>query len=302
MTESSGPGIQNARPDRQRGRPRQASIRGCVLKGWLYQLLMVPYFVVVVYPVIWLICSSLKSNLELFTDVWSVPKVPQWDNYARAWLEAGISRYFLNSVLVTTVALSGTILLGAAAAYVLARYKFPGSNLVYLVFVAGLMIPASIGIIPLFFLMKDLGLLNSLLGLVVVYLATNLPFTVFVLYGFFRTLPSELSDAAEIDGCSSIGTFFRVMLPLARGGIVIVAIFGFVAIWNEYLYALILLSDPKLRTLPLGVANLNIVGRYHADWTALLAGLVIVMLPSFVAYVLFQRQFREGITLGAQKG
>jgi N-acetylglucosamine transport system permease protein len=271
-------------------------------RGWPYQLFLFPFLIAVVFPMIWLFYSSLKTNRELFTSVWALPSVPQWDNYVRAWSTAGISEYFINSITVTGFALTATLFLGACAAYVLARYSFPGSHIIYIGFAAGMMIPTFVGIIPLFFLMKDLGLLDSHLGLISVYVATNLPFTVFVLYGFFRTLPSELSDAAEIDGCSPIGVFFRVMLPLARGGIVAVAIFDFISIWNEYLYALVLISNPKLRTLPLGVANLYIVNRYHADWTALLAGLVIVLIPSFLVYTFFQSQFSEGITIGATKG
>jgi len=294
--------VQIAKSGWQRERSRLISILGQIIRDWPYQLLMAPYFVAVIYPLFWLICSSLKSNRELFISTWSLPEVLQWGNYARAWRKAGISQYFFNSVLVTGLALTGTIFFGALTAYALARYKFPGSKLIYLFFVAGIMMPMIIGIIPLFFLMKDLGLLNSRVGLILVYVAKNLPFTIFVLHGFFRSPPSELMDAAEVDGCTPIGTFFRVMFPIAREGIIVVAIFDFIAIWNEYMYALVLISDSELRTLPLGVANLYIVGRYHADWTMLLAGLVIVMIPSFVVYIFLQGRFREGITLGAKKG
>jgi len=302
MTESHDPETNGWRSTGKLGHPWRARTVSRITRGWNYQLVMIPCFLAVVCPMIWLVSSSLKTNLELFTGAWSLPEVPQWHNYTRAWVEAGISQYFFNSALVAAFGVTAATLLAATAAYVLARYRFPGSDLVYLTFTAGLMVPESVGIIPLFFLMKELSLLNSHLGLIIVYAAMNLPFGVFVMYGFFRTLPSELSDAAEIDGCSPFGTFFRVMFPLARGGILIVAIFDFIAIWNEYLYALVLVSEEKLRTLPLGVANLNLVNRYHADWTALLAGLTIVMLPSFILYAIFQSQFREGITLGAQKG
>jgi N-acetylglucosamine transport system permease protein len=251
---------------------------------------------------IWLGYSSLKTNLELFTSAWALPQAPRWDNYVRAWSKAGISQYFLNSVLVTGFSLVFTLLLGAMIAYALARFSFPGSQLLYSLFVAGMFIPSFIGIIPLFFLMKDLGLLNTRQGLIAVYIATNLPFTIFVLHGFFRTLPSELADAAEVDGCSPIGAFFKVILPLARSGLVVVAIFDFMTIWNEYLYALVLISDAKLRTLPVGLANLYVLSRYNADWTEMLAGLVILMIPTLIVYIFFQNQFREGVTLGAQKG
>jgi len=273
-----------------------------LLRGWPYQILLLPYLFAVVFPMIWLGYSSLKTNLELFTSAWALPQAPRWDNYVRAWSKAGISQYFLNSVLVTGFSLVFTLLLGAMIAYALARFSFPGSQLLYSLFVAGMFIPSFIGIIPLFFLMKDLGLLNTRQGLIAVYIATNLPFTIFVLHGFFRTLPSELADAAEVDGCSPIGAFFKVILPLARSGLVVVAIFDFMTIWNEYLYALVLISDAKLRTLPVGLANLYVLSRYNADWTEMLAGLVILMIPTLIVYIFFQNQFREGVTLGAQKG
>lgn len=273
-----------------------------LLRGWPFQFLMFPYLIAVLFPIAWLIYSSFKTTREFFTSVWSLPQVPQWDNYVRAWAKAGVSQYFANSVWVTTLSLGGTLLLGAAAAYVLSRFNFRGRQLIYLLFVAGLWIPSIVGLIPLFFLLLDLRLLNSHLGLILVYMASCMPFTVFVLQGFFRTLPSELADAAEVDGCSPIATFFRVMLPLVRGGLITVAIFDFLSIWNEYLYALVFISEPSLRTLPLGVANLYIVNRYHSDWPALLAGVVIVMIPSFLIYALFQSQFREGVTMGARKG
>jgi N-acetylglucosamine transport system permease protein len=273
-----------------------------LMRGWPYQLVLVPYLLVVIFPMVWLVYSSFKTNLELFASSWKLPVVPQWNNYINAWTQAGISKYFFNSVLVTTVSLVSTILLGSMVAYALSRFNFPGSQFLYSFFVAGMFIPPFIGIIPLFFLLHYLRLLNTLQGLMLVYTATNLPFTIFVLYGFFRTLPTELSDAAEVDGCSPIGAFFRVIFPMARSGLLVVGIFDFMTIWNEYLYALVLISDTKLRTLPVGVASLYVLSRYNADWTKMLAGLVILMIPTLIVYLIFQNQFREGITMGARKG
>lgn len=270
--------------------------------GWPYQLVLIPYLLAVLFPMVWLIYSSLKTNLELFSGSWKFPAVPQWGNYVNAWTDAGIGKYFSNSVLVTTVSLVLTVLLGSMVAYALAKFSFPGNKFLYSVFVAGMFIPPFISIIPLFFIMDTLGLLNTLRGLVLVYTAANLPFTIFVLYGFFRTLPTEISDAAEVDGCSPIGAFFRIILPMARSGLLVVSIFDFMTIWNEYLYALVLISDDKIRTLPVGVASLYIISRYKADWTKMLAGLVILMIPTLIVYLIFQRQFREGITMGAKKG
>jgi N-acetylglucosamine transport system permease protein len=162
-------------------------------------------------------------------------------------------------------------------------------------------LPVFLGIVPLFMLMNDLGLLNTRAGLMAVYTAYMLSFPIFILYAFFKTLPNELAEAALIDGCSPFGVFWRVMLPLAKPGIVTAGIFVFIGLWNEFPLALVFLSDADLQTLPVGVASLTMTQRYQADWGALFAALTISVIPTVLFYMMFQKQIQAGLTSGALK-
>ncbi len=271
-------------------------------------LLLAGYLVWVVYPMVWVAYSSLKTDEAMFRDAFAPPSLDalQTENYARAWREARFGDYFLNSIVVTGVSVSLILLLGSMAAYALARFYHPLGRVVFGLFLAGLMVPVQLSIVPLFFELRALGLLNSVTGLVLVYTANGLPFAVFILGGFFKSLPRSLYEAAVVDGCGEAGAFWRVMLPLARPGLVTVAIFQFIGIWREYFFAFMLASgggdDAGARTLPLGLANLAITAQYRSDYGMLFAGLVIVAVPVLAVYLLLQRHLVKGITAGAVKG
>jgi len=260
---------------------------------------LVSWAAVVTLPLLWAVVSSLKTDREILTSPWTLPATPRFDNWARAWDQASIGRYFGNSAIVVGGALLLTMLLGATTAYALARYPFRGNRLVYFVFVAGMLFPVFLALVPLFFVVKQLGLLGTYPGLILVYTAYALPFTVFFLHAFFRTLPTALAEAAFLDGCSHWGVFFRVMLPLARPGLVTVGIFNFLGLWNQYLLPLVLNPDPDRYVLAQGLAALSVSQGYRSDWSGLFAGLTIAMLPVLAAYVVFQRQIRSGLTAGA---
>ncbi len=260
-----------------------------------------------VFPMVWVAYSSLKPDAAIFNRTFAPPALGdlRFDNYARAWREAHFGDYFLNSVLVTAASVALIVVLGAMAAYALARFRHPLSRPTYWLFLAGLMIPAQLAVIPLFFELRSIGLLNTRLGLILVYTANGLPFAIFVLAGFFRALPRALYEAAVIDGCGEFGAFWRVLLPLARPGLVTVAIFQFIGVWKEYFYAFMLLGgDPmgRARTLPLGLANLSITAEYRTDYGMLFAGLVLVTVPILVVYVGLQRHIIKGVAAGALKG
>jgi len=226
----------------------------------------------------------------------------KFDNFVEAWTEARIGDFFWNSLFVTISTLLLQLFLGSMASYSLAKYKFRGQGLLYYGFLAGMMFPIFLGIVPLFFLVKSLGLLDSHLGLIVVYAAFGIPFTVFVLTAFFRTIPTEIMEAGVMDGCGHFTLYWRIMLPLAKPGLTTVGIFTFISIWNEYILALVLLSSSHLRTMPLGIAVLQMVQYYEVDFGALFAGLVIVMLPTLLCYIVLQEQITKGMTVGAVKG
>jgi ABC-type glycerol-3-phosphate transport system permease component len=260
-----------------------------------------------VFPMVWVAYSSLKGDDAIFRDAFALPSLGrlQVDNYARAWTGAHFGQYFINSVAVTITSVFLIVALGAMAAYALARFSHPVGRLVFGLMVAGLTIPAQLAIVPLFFELRSMGLLNSRVGLILVYTANGLPFAVFILAGFFRTLPRSLYEAAVVDGCGEFTAFWRVLLPLARPGLVTVAIFQFIGVWKEYFYAFMLVSGDvagKARTVPLGLANLSIAAEYRTEYGMLFAGIVLVTLPIFIVYVMLQRQIVRGIAAGALKG
>ncbi len=249
-----------------------------------------------------MVVTSFKTGAEVFASPWSLPTTLHFENYSHAWKEAGIAHFFLNSLIVTVATLAILIPVGAMAAYIFARYPFKGSNLLFGSFLGGLMIPQFLAIVPLFILMTQIGLYDTKIGLTVVYVAYSLPFTVFVLTGFFQTLPKELDEAAMIDGCGHSKVFWRIMLPLVRPGLIVVGIFNAIGLWNEYSLALVLMPSDENRTLPLGIANLVMVEHYQSDWGALFAGLVIVMGPVLVLYWVFREKIHETMLAGAVKG
>jgi N-acetylglucosamine transport system permease protein len=265
------------------------------------------YLVVVVFPVLWLLYTSLKDDRAIFMSPFSLPDLHhlRWENFHRAWVGAHFSQYFLNSALVTVASLVGSLLLASMAAYALSRFQLPGGKIVLYLFLSGLMIPGQLAIIPLFFQMRSLGLLNSRFGLTLCYIAGSFPFAVFILAGFFKTLPTSLHEAAQIDGCSEWRAFWSIMLPLARPGLITVAIFEVLGFWNEFFTAFIFMSgagSERVRTLPLGLANIAITSQYRSDWGTAFAGLVLVTVPTLFFYFLLQRHLVKGITMGAVKG
>lgn len=272
----------------------------------LLALVLLGYAAWTVLPMVWVAMSSLKTDTAILRDPLAPPAWAEADfgAYGRAWSGARLGEAFLNSAFVTVAAVALILALAAPAAYALARFRLPLGRAAHALFLAGLMIPAQLAMVPLFFELRALGLLDSRLGLILVYAANGLPFAVFILAGFFRGLPRTLYEAAVVDGCGEFAAFRRVMLPLARPGLVTVAIFQFIGIWKEYFFAFMLVGGGEggARTLPLGLANLAITAQYGGDQARLFAGLVIVTLPILLVYVLLQRQLVGGIAAGALKG
>lgn len=267
-------------------------------------VLLVGYLGATVLPFLWLMMTSFKQSREVFLDPFALPSIWVFENYQRAWTVGHFGSYFWNSVLLTTSTVAATLLLASTAAYALSRFAFSGAKATQFYFLAGMMVPIQLAVVPLFFQMKALGLLNTRFGLGLVYLATSLPFAVFLLVGFFRGLPSSLREAALLDGASEWTVFWKVMLPLARPGLATVAIITFLGVWNEYLVAFMLLSgegSEALRTLPLGLASLTVVGQFRTDFGMIFAGIVIVMLPTLLIYVALEKHLTRGLTLGANK-
>jgi len=257
--------------------------------------------VMVVFPLLWAVVSSFKSDQEIFTSPWRLPSTWHFDNFSRAWNEANISGYFLNSVIVVCAGVVLTLLMSSAVAYVIARFDFPGNRALYYLFVGGMVFPGFLALVPLFFVVQSLGLLDTKLGLILVYGAHGMSFSVFFLTAFFRTQSKELAEAGLVDGCSHWGVLFRIMLPLARPGLVSIGIFQFLGMWNEYLLPLVLNTQEKNYLLTQGLANIAVTQGYHSDFSGLFAGLTISILPVLAVYLLFHRQISTGMTAGALK-
>jgi N-acetylglucosamine transport system permease protein len=264
-------------------------------------LALIAWTLIVIGPILWTFLASFKNTAEIFSSPWTMPAHLRVENWSRAWTTAHVGQYFLNSVLVVGLGTFGTMLLGSMAAYVLARYKFFGNRFVYYLFVAGLAFPVFLAIVPLFYIVKNLGLFNTHTGLVLVYIAYSLPFTVFFLTAFFKTLPTSVAEAGVIDGCSHTRLFFQVMLPMAKPGMVSVAIFNIIGQWAQYLLPVVLIADRNKYVLTQGIAQISVNAGYQADWSGLFAALSMSILPMIVVYAIFQRQIQAGLTAGAVK-
>jgi len=263
--------------------------------------ILLTYAVLVVYPMFWMLMTSMKTPWEIFSGPWRLPSGIQRANYSSAWESGTLGRKFINSIGVTVCSLALVLSLASMTAYVLGRFRFAGRNILGYVFVAGMGLPVFLGIIPLFMFMNRVHLGDTIPGLILVYAAFSLPFAVFVLTGFFRTIPRTLAEAAFMDGATPFRVFRHIMLPLAKPGLVTVGTFVFINLWNEYPLALVLLSRENIQTIPLGIAKLTMTQRYQSDWGALFAALTIGVLPTVLVYAIFQRQVQEGLIAGAIK-
>lgn len=278
-----------------------SSTGGATLNVFSHAFLVL-WVVLAAGPLVWVALTALRPSVEILSDPMGWPSSLHWENFSNAWTEASIGQYALNSLIILAGSLTGTMLLGSMAAYVIARFTFPGNRFIFLLFAGGMMFPVILALVPLFAVMENFGLLDTRPGLMIAYIAYSLPFTVFFLTSFFRTLPTGVQEAAMVDGASHTRTFFQIMLPMAKPGLVSIGIFNFLGQWNQYLLPLLLNNEEESSyVLPQGLANLAVTQGYRGDWGALFAGLTIAMLPVLVVYAVFQRQVQAGLTAGALK-
>lgn len=264
-------------------------------------VLLVIWSLIVVLPLLWVLLSSFKSTKEVLGDPLTWPDHFRWKNYVIAWTTSGVGDFFVNTVIVVGSALVIVMVLGAMCAYVLARFSFPGNRLIYYLMLAGLTFPIFLAIVPLFFILQNFGLLNTLPGLTVSYIAFALPFTVFFLHAFFKTLPNDVYEAAQVDGAGEWRTFFQVMLPMAKPGMASVSIFNFLGLWNQFLLPIALNTDQSHYVLTQGMASFQSQAGYAVNFGALFAAVVITVAPVLVVYIIFQRQLQGSVVAGALK-
>jgi raffinose/stachyose/melibiose transport system permease protein len=269
------------------------------IKNGFIQALLALNALIMLYPLVVMVLSSFKTNAEIFTSPFALPKSFSFTNLQKVWEQTNFIRYMLNSLGVTTASIVLILLFGTMAAYAIARYEFRLSSAVLMFFISGMTVPLKLAIIPLFIQLDTLHLVDSRLGLVLVYVAMGLPSAVFIMTGFLRTLPRELEESARIDGASEFLIMRRIMLPLARPAMVIVAIQNAVPIWNDFFFPLILITSDDLKTLPQGLTVF--IGEFTTDWGVMFTGLSVAALPITLLYIVLSKQFIAGITQGAVK-
>ena len=273
--------------------------RGESVRNGLIQLVLLVNALVMLYPIAIMFLSAFKSTAEIYSTPFGLPQSWSLANLTTIWAQTNFPRYLLNSALITVSAVATILVLGTMAAYAIARYRFRGNEAIYLFFLAGLMVPLKLAIIPLFIQLKTLGLIDSRAGLVLVYSAMGLPATVFILTGFLRSLPGELEQSARIDGASEARILWSIMLPLTRPALVIAGIHAAVPIWNDFFFPLVFVQSDDYKTLPQGLTIF--MGEYNTDWGVLFAGLALASLPITLVYVVLSKQFIAGLTQGAIK-
>ncbi len=252
------------------------------------------------FPLWWAFASSLKTQQTVFNDLSLFPKDPHWENYILAWTKADFGVYFLNSLLYTVTVVMGVVLIASMAAYAFSRLQFPGKNLFFLILISTMMIPIPGSFIALYVLLNKLHLVNTRLGYILPQINGGLALGVFLLKTFFDDLPKELEDSARIDGCGRFRVYWHIALPLAKPAIAVLAIFNILAVWNEYLLAMLVLSSKKLMPLQRGLMVFQ--GAHITEYALLMAGIVITILPVLLVYLLLQKHIIKGITAGAVKG
>lgn len=259
-------------------------------------------FMVVIYlaPVFWIGMTSLKTRPEIYKNPFGWPETLQWGNYKVAWETGKLGIAMLNSLFVCVITLALTMLIGSMAAFAIARMKWKLSGVAMLYILIGMMIPVHCVLIPLFVRFAKLGLSNNLWGLILPYLTFSLPTSVYIMTGFFRSIPNELLESACIDGCSIYKIFFEIALPLSRTGLFVTGLMTFIANWNELLLALVFISDGKKKTLP--VALTKFVTPYQTNYDKMFPAIMIAIIPTIIVYTLFSNQIVDGLTTGAVKG
>ncbi len=246
------------------------------------------------------ILTSVRTQDDIsLNGFFSVPREIVLENYSEAWVRGGVSKYMLNSFIITIPALVGTIFLSSLSAYALARFKFPGNRLLYFMYVAGTMLPFQILLLPVFLLTNKLGLYNTYWGVILIHVAFQLGFCTFVLRNFMRTIPGDIMEAARIDGASEFGIYWRVVMPLTVPAIAAVATLEFTWIFNDYLWAIILVQNDDLKPVTAGLSTLQ--GQFITDWPLIVAGALIATVPTLIVFFALQRYFIGGLTLGSGK-
>ena len=276
-------------------------MRKSYIKQFVIHFVLIVLGAAMILPFAWMISTSLKGYHEIFRypPKW-IPDSPQWSNYLEVWKLAPFGRFYMNSVFVALVTTVGQVITGVLAAYAFARMEFWGRDKVFMLFLATLMVPTQVTLIPTYIVMSQMGWIDSYQALIIPFVSTA--FSVFLLRQFFLTIPKELEEASIMDGCSKLRFIFLVLMPLAKPAIASVSLFGFLGSWNSYLWPLIVINSNRMRTLPIGLRYFVSQQGGGSEWHYLMAASLIVMLPVLIVFFAAQKQFIEGIARSGIKG
>ena len=264
---------------------------------WIIIIIFVIY---AVFPFLWLVLTSLKTNAELLDNPFSLPNKFQFKNYKEAVRSAGLGQLILNSLIISSIATVINIIFSSMFAYSISRHNFFGSNFLFLMVVSGILVPLNALIIPYFAIINYLNLYDTRTGLILVYCAVGLPVSIYILTEFFKSIPKEIEEAAVVDGCNFLQRYLKIMLPLSLPGLMTAGTFQFILCWNEFIYAMLLTSSKNIRTIQFGISYFT--NEFFSDYVSMFAAIVISILPSITVFILFQEKVISGLTAGAVKG
>ncbi|MFJ7921949.1 carbohydrate ABC transporter permease [Lysinibacillus fusiformis] len=273
--------------------------QGAIWVRPFYYLVVFTVATISLYPILLMILSSFKKSVDIYKDPLGFPSSFSLDTYRTLLSKIPFTTYFMNSLFVSVVSVVLIVVVCSLASFYMARFKFSWNQALFFIFLLGMMIPIKLGIVPLFILMRDLGLINSLWSLILMNTATGIPLSILILTGFFKTMPSELEEAARMDGAGNLRVLWYVVLPLMRPALGTVVIINFIAAWNDFFFPLIFITEKMKRTIPVGMMSL--FGEHSADWGSLFAGLTLASLPMILLFFIASKQFMEGLTAGAIK-
>lgn len=270
------------------------------MKNPIIYTLLIIFAIVNAYPILWMVINSFKSKQEFANNQFGLPHEFVIDNYINAWKTANLGTLFTNSIFICVSATIITVLIGAITSYFLSRFTFKMNKIVYTFFIFGMLIPIHATLVPMFILMRNIGLLNTPITLLFPYIAFHLPITIFILTSFMKAFPKDIEESAIMDGCGIFRVFWSIILPMTRPALATVLILNFIYNWNEFSFALVLINDPALQTLPLGLASF--AGQFTTNYGAQMAGLTMSLVPILAFYLLLEKEIVKGMTAGAVKG
>lgn len=272
--------------------------KSTVIARSIIRIFLFVWSIVVAFPIIWVLYTSLKTNKEFFASPWSLPETPQWVNYVNAWGKANFGDYFLNSILTVLLTLIITLLVVGANAYVIAKFSNKWIRSLEVFYMVMMMVPGVLILVPLYYIADSMYMTDSLIWLSIIYAIQGMPFYIFMLAGFIRGIHNSLIEAAVIDGANQFDIFFKIIMPLVKPSLFVVTILNVMGTWNEYVTALTFIHEQKKYTIAIGLSYLTNSGTYDVDYGRTFAGLVIALIPILVLYAIFQKQIQNGVSSG----